>query len=132
MKTGCPLQFRITAGQAGEYGPAAELLEGQTAEAVIADRGYDADVLVAQSESFGAKAVIPPKCNRKLQRAYDRQLYKHRNRIDTMLQQAQTLPPLRHKVLQNHTGLPILHRSRMCLAQAQAICGYALVLSPVI
>jgi transposase len=45
------LQFRITAGQAGEYAPAAELLRGQRAEAIIADRGYDADVLVAQSES---------------------------------------------------------------------------------
>ena len=77
-----PLQFRITAGQAGEYAPAAELLRGQRAEAIIADRGYDADVLVAQSESLGAKAVIPPKCNRKLQRAYDRELYKQRNHIE--------------------------------------------------
>jgi transposase len=76
------LQFRITAGRAGEYAPAAELLRGQRAEAIIADRGYDADVLVAQSESLGAKAVIPPKCNRKLQRAYDRELYKQRNRIE--------------------------------------------------
>jgi transposase len=79
---GLPLQFRITAGQAGEYAPTAELLHGQRAEAIIADRGYDADVLVAQSESLGAKAVIPPKCNRKLQRAYDRELYKQRNRIE--------------------------------------------------
>jgi transposase len=58
------------------------LLEGQTAEAVIADRGYDADVLVAQSQSLGAKAVIPPKCNRKLPRDDDRELYKQRNRIE--------------------------------------------------
>ena len=58
------------------------MLEGQQAEAVIADRGYDADTLVAQSENLGAAAVIPPKCNRKQQRAYDRQLYKLRNRIE--------------------------------------------------
>ena len=76
------MQFRITAGQAGEYAPTAELLRGQRAEAIISDRGYDADVLVAQSESLGAKAVIPPKCNRKLQRAYDRELYKQRNHIE--------------------------------------------------
>lgn len=76
VEDGQPLQFRITAGQAGEYAPTAELLERQRAEAVIADRGYDANVLVAQSESLGAKAVIPPKCNRKLERAYDRELYK--------------------------------------------------------
>jgi transposase len=36
-ENGLPLEFRITAGQAGEYGPAAELLRGRCAEAVIAD-----------------------------------------------------------------------------------------------
>ena len=77
-----PLQFRITPGQAGEYAPAGELLEGQQAEAVIADRGYDSAALLAQSEGLGATAVIPPKCNRKLQRAYDRDLYKQRNCIE--------------------------------------------------
>ena len=58
------------------------MLAGQQAEAVIADRGYDADTLVAQSENIGARAVIPPKRNRKQQRAYDRELYKQRNRIE--------------------------------------------------
>jgi transposase len=77
-----PLEFRITAGQAGEYAAAAELLAGQQAEAVIADKGYDSDVLLAQSESLGATPVIPPKCNRKHQRAFDRELYKQRNRIE--------------------------------------------------
>jgi transposase len=81
-ENGLPLQFRITAGQAGEYAPAADLLANQRAEAVIADRGYDADALVARSQNIGAVAVIPPKCNRKLQRAYDRELYKQRNLIE--------------------------------------------------
>jgi putative transposase len=58
------------------------LLAGQQAEAVIADRGYDADVLLTQSDSIGARAIIPPKRNRTLQRAYDRELYKQRNRIE--------------------------------------------------
>jgi transposase len=79
---GLPLQFRITAGQAGEYAPAAELLNGQRAEAVIADKGYDADAIVAQAVEMDATAVIPSKCNRKQQRAHDRELYKQRNRIE--------------------------------------------------
>lgn len=58
------------------------MLAGQQAEAVIADRGYDADALVMQSESIGATAVIPPKCNRKVQRTYNRELYKQRNCIE--------------------------------------------------
>ena len=37
---------------------------------------------MAQSEKIGATAVIPPKCNRKQQRSYDRELYKQRNRIE--------------------------------------------------
>lgn len=79
---GLPLEFRITAGQAGEYAPAAELLDGQRAEAVIADKGYDADAIVARAEQMGATAVIPSKCNRKQRRDYDRALYKQRNRIE--------------------------------------------------
>jgi putative transposase len=31
---------------------------------------------------MGAEAVIPPRRNRKHQRAYDRELYKQRNRIE--------------------------------------------------
>ena len=31
---------------------------------------------------MNAKAVIPPKCNRKSQRYYDKQLYKARNLIE--------------------------------------------------
>jgi putative transposase len=31
---------------------------------------------------MGAKAVIPPKRNRKVQREYDKDLYKQRNRIE--------------------------------------------------
>ncbi len=79
---GLPLQFRLTAGQAGEYASAAELLKGQHAEAVIADRGYDADCLLMQSQTLGATPVIPPKRNRKHQRSYDRHLYKQRNLIE--------------------------------------------------
>ena len=79
---GLPLEFRITAGQAGEYAPAGQLLEGQHAEAVLADRGYDADFLLKRAEKMGAAAVIPPKRNRKLQRPDDRELYKQRNRIE--------------------------------------------------
>jgi transposase len=58
------------------------LLNGQQAEAVLGDRGYDSDAIVAQSNNLGAVAVIPPKRNRKQAREYDRELYKQRNRIE--------------------------------------------------
>jgi len=40
-EAGLPVAFRITPGQAAEYAQAVLLLEGQHAEAVIADKGYD-------------------------------------------------------------------------------------------
>ena len=48
-------------------------------EVVIGDKGYDSDKLVATIEEKGAKAVIPPRSNRKKQREYDKEQYKDRN-----------------------------------------------------
>jgi transposase len=61
---------------------AIELLGQCEAEAVLADKGYDSDAIVEHIEATGAKAVIPPKRNRKVQREYDKTLYKQRNRIE--------------------------------------------------
>lgn len=78
-----PLQFLITAGQVSDYAPAIELLGTRRAEAIIADKGYDSDGIVKHIETeMQARAVIPPRSNRKQQRNYDRGLYKLRNRIE--------------------------------------------------
>jgi transposase len=78
-----PLQFLITGGQVSDYTPAIELLGTRTAEAVIADKGYDSDAIVEHIETkMQARTVIPPRSNRKQQRNYDRALYKLRNRIE--------------------------------------------------
>ena len=58
------------------------LLTGLEAEYVIGDKGYDADRLLQYIADQGAIAVIPPKSNRKVQRDYDRELYKRRNVIE--------------------------------------------------
>jgi putative transposase len=49
---------------------------------VLADKGYDADAIVQHIKASGAQPVIPPKTNRKVQRSYDRTLYRQRNRIE--------------------------------------------------
>lgn len=79
---GLPVAFRITAGQTAEYAQAICLLEGQQAEAVIADKGYDSTEIVTTIEALGAVAVIPPRKHWRQPRAYDRTLYKQRNRIE--------------------------------------------------
>ena len=60
------------------------MLEGLKAEFVVADRGYDADYVVAAIQKIGAEAVIPPKKNRKVLRAYDEHLYKERNLVERL------------------------------------------------
>jgi transposase len=58
------------------------LIEGITAECLLADKGYDADAILQQSEEQGMKPVIPPKRNRKIQREYDKELYKLRHLVE--------------------------------------------------
>ena len=49
------------------------MIEGFQMEHLLADKGYDSDAIVARVEEHGAKAVIPPRKNRKRPRAYDKQ-----------------------------------------------------------
>ncbi len=81
---GNPLRFILTEGQASDYTQALALLEDMKAEAVLADRGYDADYIVEAAQNMGAIVVIPPKSNRKTLRQYDKELYKERNHIERM------------------------------------------------
>jgi transposase len=81
--TGKPVKFQLTAGQTHDSTQATLLLEGQKADVVLADKGYDSDTILQYVEQgLKAKAVIPPKRNRILQRAYDKDLYKMRNLIE--------------------------------------------------
>ena len=79
---GNPLRFRLTAGQVADIKEAEALIEGFETQAVIGDKGYDADALVARIEASGAQAVIPPRKNRTEQRSYDHHLYEDRNLVE--------------------------------------------------
>jgi transposase len=78
------MRFILTGGQAADCKQALTLLDGLTADAVLADKGYDADYIVEAVGNMGAIAVIPPKSNRKIQREYDKDLYKERNIVERM------------------------------------------------
>lgn len=79
---GQPLDCVVTAGQVADCTQALPLLGERKAEAVLADKGYDADAIVQRIEASGAEPVIPPKANRKTQRPYNKALYKQRNQIE--------------------------------------------------
>jgi transposase len=72
----------LSEGQRADVAFAGQLLEGFRPRVVIADRGYDFDTVISTIEGSGAKAVIPPKSNRRWQRPTDWKLYGLRNIIE--------------------------------------------------
>jgi transposase len=52
------------------------------AQAVAADKAYDADALIDTITASGAQAVIPPRANRNEPRGFDRHIYKGRNLVE--------------------------------------------------
>jgi len=81
---GNPMRFILTAGETNDCTQALDLLDGLSGEAVLADKGYDADYIVDAVKNMDAIAVIPPRSNRIVQRKYDKHLYKERNLIERM------------------------------------------------
>ncbi len=79
---GRPLRIIITAGQVGDITAAPALLDGQTADAVLADKAYDSNALRALIAEIGATAVIPSNRTRRIPIPHDTALYRHRNRIE--------------------------------------------------
>lgn len=79
---GKPVRFLVTGGQVSDYKGGEILLQNIHAQYVLADKGYDSNYLVRLVKGQGAKAVIPPKRNRKVKRRYDKTVYKQRNWVE--------------------------------------------------
>ena len=74
----------LTGGEVSDvkgYGPVmAE--PGPEPKALLGDKGYDADAILADLEAKGVAAIIPPKRNRTVQRDIDGHLYTLRNLVE--------------------------------------------------
>jgi transposase len=80
---GNPTAFFLTAGQAHDLEGADALLPHMQAETLLADKAFDADQRVIDPlRAAGKQFVIPPKSNRKVQRTFDRELYKARHLME--------------------------------------------------
>lgn len=79
---GQPLRLLLTGGQKADCQSATALLQGQSAQAVIADKGYDTNEIRGFIRARKMKAVIPAKCTRRHQYRHDKKLYGERNRIE--------------------------------------------------
>ena len=83
---GRPLAFILTGGEAADckaYDALIDLPE-RAPDALLADKGYDADAIRANLAERKIQAVIPGRSNRRVKIEYDRTLYKQRNRIERM------------------------------------------------
>lgn len=72
----------LTAGQAHDLSAAPHLLTGLNCRHVVADRGYDADALLTLIRANGAKAHIPSKRSRLVQRSVNRRIYRQLNLVE--------------------------------------------------
>lgn len=58
------------------------LLDQVEPDALLADKGYDADALIETLDERGITPVIPPKANRREPRKTDFALYRERNLVE--------------------------------------------------
>lgn len=79
---GCPVRFHLTAGQAGDAPQALALIEGLSANVVMADAAYDADRFRQAIADKRALAVIPNNPSRTRKYPIDKQLYTQRHLIE--------------------------------------------------
>ena len=79
---GMPVRAIITAGTVADCKQAIALIDGISADYLLADRGYDTNEIVDWAAAHGMISVIPPKKNRIDQREYDKHLYKIRHLVE--------------------------------------------------
>ena len=77
-----PIRVLVTAATPADCTQAGKLIEGLSAENLLADKGYDSDAIIELAIGQGMKAHIPPRKNRKEQRDYDKQIYKLRHLVE--------------------------------------------------
>ena len=79
---GNPVELMLTPGQAHDLACAEPLIENADPDALIGDKAYDSDPFVDTLTQRAITPVIPPKANRKTQRACDFTLYCERNLVE--------------------------------------------------
>ncbi|MCR4624007.1 MAG: IS5 family transposase [Alphaproteobacteria bacterium] len=79
---GVPVRCFVTDGVTADCAKAGELVENVGARGLIADRAYDSNKIIKTAESLDMKVVIPPRKNRKIQRKYDKKVYKIRRLVE--------------------------------------------------
>ena len=104
---GNPVRLLFGPGQRHDATRSHELIDGFEPDAVIADKGYDADRFREAIRDKGAEAVIPPRSNRKAPCDYDKAFYRERNLAEwffNKLKQFRRVATRYDKLLPNYKG----------------------------
>lgn len=102
---GNPLALSLTGGNAHDITQAEPLAAQVEPEALLGDKGYDADSFITSLEVRAIKVVIPPKSTRKVKRVCDFALRRARSRR-AILQRPQALSRYRHTLRKDRAQLP--------------------------
>lgn len=102
------MAFHLTAGHASDLEGADALLPTLSAQALIADRAYDArERVIEPMQRIGAQIVIPSNPTRRVMRDYDKTLYKARHLIENFfakLKQYRAIATRYDKTAGNYLG----------------------------
>ena len=81
---GRPLSLILSSGNRHDIASAPQLLDGLELSNcfVLADKGYDSADFVLQIENGCGVAVIPSRTTKRIQRDYDKEMYKCRNLVE--------------------------------------------------
>lgn len=104
---GLPVRLIATPGQRNDIAFDHKLVEDIDADALLADKGYDANHLIEKMAECGTDVVIPPRQDRRVQRHYDADLYKECNKIERFfnkLKQFRRVATRYDKLLVNFMG----------------------------
>ena len=81
---GNPVHVQLSGGQEADcqhFEPIADALPTEV-KAVVGDKGYDTNAVLARIAKAGAAAVVPAKSNRRAAREIDENLYRDRNKVE--------------------------------------------------
>ena len=73
---GLPVRVIVTEGTRADCTQAERLTTGYSYDYLIADKGYDTDLVIEDTKARGIEPVIPPKKNQKVQCPYNKALYR--------------------------------------------------------
>lgn len=118
------MRLLITPGQASDKTAVPPLLDGlPVAKAVVADRGYDSDVVLALVRQRGSAAHIPSTSRRIIRRSVDPDLYRQRSLVERFfckLKQFRRVATRFNKLARNFLAAVALASTRIWLRAVES------------